>query len=40
MDILPIAYSPINNIQNNTIIRIYQPKRLTTVKGMRYIKRI
>lgn len=40
MDILPIAYSPINNVQINTIIRINQPKKLTTIKGMRYIKRI
>lgn len=37
MDMLPIAYSPVNTIYTNKV-RINQPKRKTTIKGIRYLK--
>ncbi len=36
MDILPIAYSPINQTFKG-IVRINKPRK-TTIKGIRYIK--
>ena len=39
MDILPIAYSPTNNINYTNIVRINKPKRKTTIKGIRFIKK-
>ncbi len=38
MDILPIAYSPVNNNFTNKV-RINQPKKKTIIKGIRFIKK-
>lgn len=38
MDILPIAYSPVNNNYTNKV-RINQPKKKTKIRGIRYIKK-
>jgi hypothetical protein len=38
MDILPIAYSPFNNLNVN-IVRINKPKKKTIIKGIRFIRK-
>ena len=37
MDILPIAYSPIQYLHNN-IVRINKPPKKNKITGIRYIK--
>jgi hypothetical protein len=38
MDILPIAYSPLNDLNVN-IVRINKPKKKTIIKGIRFIRK-
>jgi hypothetical protein len=38
MDILPIAYSPLNDLNVN-IVRINKPKKNTIIKGIRFIRK-